>query len=37
MPNYGGHYTLETEIGREELAAEHLQRLRELSVSLRIK
>ncbi len=35
MPNYEGHFTLETEAGRAALAREQLRRLRELSVSLR--
>ena len=35
MPNRGGHYTLDTERGRKKLAEQQLQRLRELSVTLR--
>lgn len=35
MPNRGGHYTLDTERGRKKLAEQHLQRLRELSSSLK--
>jgi len=37
MPNRGGHYTLETERGRQKLAAQQLKRLRELSASLRLQ
>ncbi len=35
MPNRGGFYTLDTERGRKKLAEQHLQRLRELSLSLK--
>lgn len=35
MPTRGSHYTLETEKGRNKLAVQHLQGLRELSSSLR--
>lgn len=37
MPNRGGHYTLDTERGREVLARQHVLRMKELSETFRLQ